>query len=199
MPTLQQLYTELRDHLNDASDAKWTLARKKAFINRALEQWWRLGGYRVCTDESLATVANQVEYALPAAVPSAQAITAVAVEQGNGEPYAAPVWDALDNAGAVTLLLRERPSDAGKKIRIVYRAPFPALTDDADATDVPAEFIYLYAAYLAHRERAQRVDMEQRKFHTEERDAALRDLNAFLAAWLRVLQRAQAENMPGGW
>jgi len=190
MPTVSfvTLQTELSARLQDPSNVDYALADVKRWINGAVRHYWDIGGYAEVTDQAtLVVVADVVEYTLPAAITRADQVISISVEEDTGEPYTAVTTARLiENAGTlpttaptVKMLLDSALSQtAGRKIRIVYKAPYGALSADGDLTEVPAEFIYTYAQYLAHTEKATNTNDAGNKAHQALADRALRDLNA---------------------
>jgi hypothetical protein len=163
------LYTELASRLSDAAHGLWTLARKKAFINAAIEHWYELGGFTTATDSSVVTIANQVEYTAPDAIKNPSDIFLIELEEGTGEPYTPQTqWTATKTGITITLRFDATFTTASKKIRIHYITPFVQLVSDGDMTQVPSEFIYAFAKFRAHDEALGQVSEANRSFHETE-------------------------------
>ncbi len=189
------LYTELAARLNDSTHTLWPLPRKKAFVNGSIRHYNDVGGFRYVTDESLLVVANQTEYALPAGIISPDALISVSVEgSGAGSAYTEYTRRRVIANGPTCKLVLSAPFSeaAGKKIRVVYQGAFADLSADADATDVPSEFLYAYGKFLAHDEAAGRPDQAARQWHLDEAKRAFDVANVMLPL---ILPRRPAQRV----
>jgi hypothetical protein len=196
------LYTQLAARLNDTAFAVWRFDRMKQLVNDAIVHWYDVGGYQEVTDERTATNATGVEYTLPAAITNRMQVIEITVEQGAGEPYASIGSQRprlIQDGSTVKLLVDSAFASAGKKLRIRYKTAYPALVQADDETEVPAEFIYAWARYLAHGEAAGRPSQANAKMHAQERDVALRDFNMLLGALLARVPRPQREHARANW
>jgi hypothetical protein len=165
------LYTELAARLNDPAHDIWTADRVKACVNGAICHFDDLGGFVEATDETTDVVADGVEYELPDVITDPSQVVEVSIEpSATGIPWTIyGRWSVIANAGVCTLILPEPfPEIAGSAVRIVYLARHPALADDDDETDAPAEFIYAWGQFLAHNEAAGRSSQAARQQHLEE-------------------------------
>lgn len=196
--SFSNLYTELRSRLMDTSDAIWSLARKKEFINAAIRHANDMGACRVVVDETLTVTANAVEYTLPSGVPYADALFRVSVEGLASKPYTVKhSWTTTEtrtySAGVesktLKLVLQEKFSEAaGKKIRLEYLAPHQELSLDTDETSLPLEYVLAYAMFLANQETRTGADVD-RKYHLEEAQKYYQIAEAMLNRILADLPR----------
>ncbi|MCL4394628.1 MAG: hypothetical protein M1482_07470 [Chloroflexi bacterium] len=181
------LCDELKNRLNDTGVTPiWTTDRRKAFVNAAVSHYNDTGGYVESIDESLVVVDGQATYTLPAAIIEPRQVVAIAVQgAAPGDPYTEYVrWSVAASAGAAgecRLLLAEPFFEsAGKKIRVLFKAPHAPLAADGDTTTVPAEYVYAYAKFLAHDEAAGQASQANRQFHLDEAKRAFDLSNAML-------------------
>jgi len=124
MAFVSEMFDQLRDMLNDATDTQISYANKKLWLNRGIRRMWP-SVYRIVVDTSITVVADTYDYTLPSAVANG-VITAVEIETGNGdnrflrlEDYDIIEGDE-DQTGVIrfTTLLPE----AGAEVRIRYAA-----------------------------------------------------------------------------
>lgn len=205
--TFITLYQELSARLNDTTNTVWTLAQVKRYVNGAVSYWDMLGGYIVAVDQtSIVPVSNQLSYNLPTAITNPRQIlrilkrTSIKADQAvvdlsasysaaSSTPISEP-WSDFEagrivfSGGQGKLLLYDFLMTTDT-VAIMYKTTHPALVNDSDTTDVPPEAIYAYGRYLAHNEQAGKVSENDRKYHLEEREAALRDANEIFAMAMR--------------
>ncbi len=186
------LYGELANQLNDTgSTAIWSVARRKVFINRAINHANDMGAFQEILDETLTVVLRQTDYTLPTAITDARQLVGVYVEQNiSTTPWREyGRWIVTKTVGALPtstptlhLILAQAFGEvAGKKIRLRHKAPYPTLTNDSDVTNLSGEFIYAYAKFLAHDEAAGNASTANRQFHLEEAKRAFDIANSMLS------------------
>lgn len=215
--TLYSLVSALAIRLNDPAGVIYESAKLKDYINAAVSYWDSNGGYIVAIDQSMVTVDNQHTYNLPSAITSPRQVLRVlrrrsvpadlavadlstgynhATGQVIVEPWQDMTAFKMTVNGTTVKMLLATPLASTDVIGVVYKTSHAIMVNDTDTTDVSPEFIYAYARYLAHNEMASRAGQEDRKYHVEERDAALRDTLKILDVAMRnqtldpILQKA---------
>ncbi len=173
--TFLALYTELGSRL--LNSGTWSPAQLKRCINGALLHLNDLGGYYTMIDETLTVLASTVEYTLPAGVARPEDVIGFEIEQDAGDAYRAETrYRVRATHGALptfTATLKvyfaeALPEAAGRKIRTLYKANYPALSADADVTEASAEFLYFYGVFLAHSEALANPGQTARGMHEAE-------------------------------
>lgn len=129
MAFVSEMFDQLRDLLNDATDAQVTYANKKLWINRGIRRLWP-HIYRTVVDTSITVVADTYDYTLPAAVADG-VITSVEIETdpGGGQFVRFEAYDIVDgdeDQAGVFRFVNFLP-EVGTDIRIRYAAPIPVV------------------------------------------------------------------------
>lgn len=220
--TFYSLYRELQNRLKGSALAIWSVDDLKRYVNGAIQFWDANGGYVVTIDTTLATVLNQKTYNLPATITSIRQVLRVLKRTTNtadlttadlstsytGTPVVQEPWQevtdfTLTQTGSTVKMLLRNPFATTELVAVVYKNVHTYLVNDTDTTDVDPEYIYTYGRFLAHNEAAQNVSNEDRKFHVEEREAALRDSLKLLDVALRVKTlnpyMQQSPALPADW
>ncbi len=138
MATRQAIREQIAKQIGDTAYANYTQDYLNGLINQAIAY-----GYpaiaQVVEDESITTEADTLEYDLPAACD--HLVGEVYVEVESGVPYSlVRYWDEANGK-----LRFEREQEAGKKVRITYISPYPALSTDGETTQVSEDYIVAYA------------------------------------------------------
>lgn len=135
---VSEMFDQVRDLINDASDDQVSFATKKLYLNRGIALLWPKV-YKVASDSSITILTDTYDYALPVAVADGIVLS---VELENDYGYLRFVdYDILDGDEDLAGVFRivRNPDDAdmlGYKIRIKYLAPCTAI---AAATYVAAQ------------------------------------------------------------
>lgn len=164
MATLSELRSQLSLRLsNPATVPIWSTSELNACINGAISNWNDLGGFVEKADESLTVLAETSSYTLPTEIKSgSQLLRLYFFDATTGALTREENWVVREKK----LIFLQMPSWAvGEKIRLYYAAPAPLLSADVDSTDVPTEYILLWASYIAHTLAAGRFDRASREHH----------------------------------
>lgn len=127
MAFVSDMFDQLRDLLNDASDTQVPFVTKKLYLNRALYRLWP-GIYRVVST-TINLVQGTYDYSLAAAVMDGNILSVeVSTESAGSEFKRYDAYDILpgdeDLAGVFRVVVH--PGD-GYIIRIKYAAPVPQI------------------------------------------------------------------------
>lgn len=153
MATLLEMLDDLRDRLTDPGDTKYSLVRKKAWINAGQSSMFP-HIYRIVRDSSIVLVSNDFEYNIPAAVATDARILGVEVEDsdldGHFHKLGGESYDILPGVTDSILSLKGvyLPSAVGANIRITSAMPLTTLVNTGDTYTGPAitaELPVLYA------------------------------------------------------
>ena len=138
MATAASLLADLNDAINDASNTQVPEADKIRYLNRGLGAMWPKV-YRTVVDESLAIVADQYEYDVPAAVGDYGLVTRVDIEtqDGSGRFYVLEEWELTPVQTSKKLILSRLPSEAGSTIRITSAKRLTEFTASSSTYDGP--------------------------------------------------------------
>ena len=125
MAFVSELFDQLRDLLNDATDTQVPFATKKLYLNRGIARMWPKVWRLVSTTITVTTGAY--DYALPAAAADGM-VVAVELEQLDGSFLRFDDYDIIagdeDLAGVFRLTVNPDSVDLlGMDIRIRYAAP----------------------------------------------------------------------------
>lgn len=222
--TFWYLINELSGRLNNSGGILWTTDQIKRYVNGAISYWDASGGYAIAIDQTMTTVLNQQTYNLPAAITDLRQVVAILRRTSTTTDILTPdlstsynhvvgpaiqeVWQDItafrltQNGSQVKLLLRN-PFAITDVIAIVYKTNHAALSADTDTTVVAPEFIYAFGKYLAHTELASNASEQDRKFHVQERESALRDALKLMDVAMRwqnldpILQKGFS--IPSNW
>lgn len=220
--TFYSLYRTLAKRLRDPNGNIWTADELKECVNGAIQYWDSHGGYAIAITAPLTIVDSQLTYNLPAAITSLRNVVRVLKRSSSttdlttadlstgyaGTPVIEEVWHDVtafkltQNGSTVKLLLRTAFATTDV-VAVVYKTYHAVLAADTDTTEVDPEFIYTFGRYLAHNLAAGNVSQEDRKFHVEEREAALRDARILLDVALRARTLnpyvQQQSSIPADW
>lgn len=181
MKTFLELQAGLSEHLDDDGNQIYELTKVQSWINQAIEHLSGLGFVRTMVDTSVTTTAGTLTYNAPAGITNKHQIARVQLLQSGGTYEDVQFGLVTDSSGLPdnpTEVLIELDDDPGTTtMRVIYEAAHPTLTDDNDECELPAQLIYMYGSYLAHRWAAQQRSQIDRKFHIEERNAALQEFS----------------------
>lgn len=207
MTAFSTLYSELQSRLQDTTNAVWTLARRKEFINAAIRHANDMGAYRIVVDdESLTVISGATEYILPAGVPFHDALFRVSVEGSAGSYIPKHSWTTTETRTYVggeetktlKLILQQQFPEVGRKIRLEYLAPHQPLTADTDETSLPREYILAYAMFLANEETRTSADVD-RKYHLEAAQRYFQIADVKLSRILADLPRVDGRTVVKVW
>lgn len=157
MATLLDLLDDLREMLDDESDAKYSRARKVRWLNRGQQMMWP-SIHRIAVDSTLTVVADTFEYLVPATLNEGMLLGVEVETESDSDRY----WQ-LDGrqfdfvpggTGQKILKLRggQLPVEAGSSIRLTVAMPLTELSADGDTFSGPAraqELPVLYAMGIA--------------------------------------------------
>jgi hypothetical protein len=131
MAFVSELFDQMRDLLNDATDTQVPYATKKLYLNRGINRLWPKV-YRVVSDETLSVLDETYDYTIPVAAAYGH-ILSVEMETGEGtdqwERYA--FYDIIPGDEDQTAIFRiSHPvlPETGSGIRIRYAAPIPVIS-----------------------------------------------------------------------
>lgn len=130
MAFVSELFDQLRDLLNDASDNQVSYANKKLWLNRGIQMLWP-GVYRVVVDTSITVVDQVWDYTLPAAVADGMILSVEAeTEVGSNRFVRYEDYDIIDgdeDQAGVFRFSGVLPLE-GIDLRIRYAAPIPIIS-----------------------------------------------------------------------
>lgn len=138
----QTLTLELQKRTLDLAQVKHPKERYEAALNFAVSQYplclWQL----TIDGTTLDTVADQCEYVLSgvSGLSRAEQLCRVWIDDSEGIKRETGRWALHDNAGTLTLILDEVPSDA-YDITLEFRAIPPQMSDPTDTTSVDDEWL----------------------------------------------------------
>lgn len=128
MAFVSELFDQFRDLIGDTADTQISFATKKIWLNRGIARLWPRVG-RFVSDTSLAIVADQYEYDLPAGLAEGMLLS-VEIETENADEYQRmDRYDVIpgdEDLGWKLVILAPLP-DEDKKIRVRYFAPIAAI------------------------------------------------------------------------
>jgi hypothetical protein len=135
---VSELFDQFRDLLSDALDTQVPFATKKLYLNRGIARLWPAIG-RYVSDVSIAVVAGQYEYELPASILDGM-LYAVELENLDGSFSRFDHYDVIFGDATLTgvLLLLSPLPPVGRDLRLRYSAPI-SLIAAADYEEAETE------------------------------------------------------------
>ena len=144
MATLTTLLDDMRDQLNDAADAKYSVANKTRYINRGQKAMYPKV-YQIVQDATLVWVADQYEYVVPSALDEGTILNIEAETTASSSDFVkldGRVFDIVANASyGNTLTLKNTnafPTPVGASIRFTAALPLTELVNAGDTYSGPA-------------------------------------------------------------
>lgn len=128
MAFVSDMFDQLRDLLNDATDTQVPFATKKLFLNRGIARMWpRIG--RIVSDSTVTIAEDTYEYAMPAGFVDGLLLS-VEVETSNTNEFQR--YDAYDviygdeDLGSRLVITGPLPA-TGRKLRLRYYLPIASI------------------------------------------------------------------------
>jgi hypothetical protein len=137
-----ELIEELRRLRHDAVMVKHTLQRYQSALNEALRTAPRKL-WLTMIDDSLVTVADQVEYDLTTVSELLQRdwLTRVDIEDSDGNAQPTARYEVLDSEGDLTLVLDTAPTEDDLTIWLHFSLPHDPLSDDVTMTSCNRDWL----------------------------------------------------------